>query len=219
MRTAETVTRFVSVCHRTADTGLNSVCFCWNLHAASRARDPFFRSCGRKQLSGLKRANGYRRRMRTDRGCQLGRGEEGNSSNSELGAACLALEDTKKQQDRKPVILLSDSACFLFLSTCGQSTHYSRCVHPTKSSGRGRGRFTLPLTAPLTQVTGRLASNKSASSGRIAMQYQRGHRCTGKTLCNNPTYRHWRNWCSENTGRRFNRITHYRAKTTRHSGM
>ena len=28
-------------------------------------------------------------------------------------AACLALEDTKKQQDRKPVILLSDSACFL----------------------------------------------------------------------------------------------------------
>ena len=46
--------------------------------------------------------------------CQLGRGEEGNSSNrAELGAACLALEDTKKQQDRTPVILLSDSACFL----------------------------------------------------------------------------------------------------------
>ena len=46
--------------------------------------------------------------------CQLGRGEEGNSSNrAELGAACLALEDTKKQQDRKPVIFLSDSACFL----------------------------------------------------------------------------------------------------------
>ena len=38
----------------------------------------------------------------------------GNSSNrAELGAACLALEDTKKQQNRKPVILLSDSACFL----------------------------------------------------------------------------------------------------------
>jgi len=46
--------------------------------------------------------------------CQLGRGEEGNSSNrAELGAACLALEDSKRQQDRKPVILLSDSACFL----------------------------------------------------------------------------------------------------------
>jgi len=46
--------------------------------------------------------------------CQLGRGEEGNSSNrAELGAACLALEDAKMKQDRKPVILLSDSACFL----------------------------------------------------------------------------------------------------------
>ena len=46
--------------------------------------------------------------------CQLGRGEEGNSSNrAELGAACLAIEDSKRQQDRKPVILFSDSACFL----------------------------------------------------------------------------------------------------------
>jgi len=46
--------------------------------------------------------------------CQLGRGEEGNSFNrAELGAACLALEDAKGKQDRKPVILLSDSACFL----------------------------------------------------------------------------------------------------------
>ena len=46
--------------------------------------------------------------------CQLGRGEEGNSSNrAELGAACLALEDSKRQQERKPVILLSDSPCFL----------------------------------------------------------------------------------------------------------
>ena len=45
---------------------------------------------------------------------QLGRGEEGNFSNrAELGAACLALEDAKRIQDRKPVILLSDSACFL----------------------------------------------------------------------------------------------------------
>jgi len=39
--------------------------------------------------------------------CQLGRGEEGNSSNrAELGAACLALEDAKRKQDRKPIILL-----------------------------------------------------------------------------------------------------------------
>ena len=38
--------------------------------------------------------------------CQLGRGEEGNSSNrAELGAACLALEDAKRQQDRKPVMM------------------------------------------------------------------------------------------------------------------
>jgi len=46
--------------------------------------------------------------------CQLGRGEEGNSSNrAELRAACLALEDATRTQDRKPVILLSDSACLL----------------------------------------------------------------------------------------------------------
>jgi len=46
--------------------------------------------------------------------CQLGRGEEGNSSTRpELGAACLALEGPKRKQDRKPIILLSDSACFL----------------------------------------------------------------------------------------------------------
>jgi len=45
--------------------------------------------------------------------CQLDRGEEGNSSNrAELGAACLALQDAKRKQDRKPIILLSDSACF-----------------------------------------------------------------------------------------------------------
>jgi len=38
----------------------------------------------------------------------------GNSSNrAELGAACLALEDVKRKQDRKPIILLSDSACFV----------------------------------------------------------------------------------------------------------
>jgi len=36
--------------------------------------------------------------------CQLGRGKEGNPSNTaELGAACLALEDAKRKQDRKPV--------------------------------------------------------------------------------------------------------------------
>jgi len=46
--------------------------------------------------------------------CRLGRGEEGNFSNrAELGAACLALEDAKRKQDRNPIILLSDSACFL----------------------------------------------------------------------------------------------------------
>ena len=46
--------------------------------------------------------------------CQLGRRGEGNSSyRAELGAACLALEDSKRQQERKPVILLSDSGCFL----------------------------------------------------------------------------------------------------------
>jgi len=49
--------------------------------------------------------------------CQLGRGEEGNSSNrAELGASCLALEGAKRQQDRKPVILPSDSAYFLYSS-------------------------------------------------------------------------------------------------------
>jgi len=48
-------------------------------------------------------------------GCyQLGRGEEGNPPNrAEFGEACLALEDAKRKQDRKPVILLSASACFL----------------------------------------------------------------------------------------------------------
>ena len=46
--------------------------------------------------------------------CQMERGEEGNSSNrAELGAACLALVDAKKKRDRKPIILLSDSACLL----------------------------------------------------------------------------------------------------------
>ena len=44
-----------------------------------------------------------------ERCCQLGRGEEGNSSNrAELGAACLALEDAKRKRDRKPIILLSN---------------------------------------------------------------------------------------------------------------
>jgi len=44
--------------------------------------------------------------------CQLGRGEEGNSSNrAELGAACLALKDAKGRKDRKPMIFLSDYAC------------------------------------------------------------------------------------------------------------
>jgi len=63
---------------------------------------------------GVMGANFYR--LDENRGgcCQLGRGEEDNSSNrAELGAACLALEDAKRKQDRKPEILLSDSACFL----------------------------------------------------------------------------------------------------------
>jgi len=61
---------------------------------------------------------GYYRLDENRRGCfRLGRGEEGNSSNrAELGAACLALEDAKRKQDRKPIILLSDSACFLSTS-------------------------------------------------------------------------------------------------------
>jgi len=43
--------------------------------------------------------------------CQLGRGEEGNSSNrAELGASSLALEDAKDRKVRNPMILLSDSA-------------------------------------------------------------------------------------------------------------
>jgi len=56
----------------------------------------------------------YRKDENRGRCCQLGRGEEGNSSNRvELGVACLALEDAKRKQKRKPVILLSDSACLL----------------------------------------------------------------------------------------------------------
>ena len=62
--------------------------------------------------------------------CQLGRGVEGNSSNrAELGAACLALEDSKKQQDRKPVILLSDSACFLSSSQKWTGEEKSPSMH------------------------------------------------------------------------------------------
>jgi len=45
---------------------------------------------------------------------ELPTGQEGNSPNrADLGAGCLVLEDTKRQQDRKPIILLPDSACFL----------------------------------------------------------------------------------------------------------
>ena len=35
------------------------------------------------------------------------------SNRAELGASCLALEDAKRHQYKKPVILLSDSVCFL----------------------------------------------------------------------------------------------------------
>jgi len=52
--------------------------------------------------------------------CQVGRDEEGNSSKrAELEVACLALEDAKRQQDRNPIIHLSDSACFLSSSQNG----------------------------------------------------------------------------------------------------
>jgi len=55
-------------------------------------------------------------RLSDDRGgcCQLGRGEEGNSSNrAELGTACLALEDAKNKNNRKLIVLPTDSACLL----------------------------------------------------------------------------------------------------------
>jgi len=57
---------------------------------------------------------GYNKLDENRRGCcQLVKGEEGNSSNrGKLGGACLALENAKRKQDRKPIILLSDSACF-----------------------------------------------------------------------------------------------------------
>ena len=84
--------------------------------------------------------------------CQLGRGEEVNSTNRvELGAACLALEDTKRQQDRKPVILLSDSACFLSPSPRrtgeGKSPNYfpllqERRKRSGKNPGRGNSKST-----------------------------------------------------------------------------
>ena len=62
--------------------------------------------------------------------CQLGRGEEGNSLNrAELGAACLALEDSKRQKDRKPVILLSDSACLLSSSQKWTGEGKSPSIH------------------------------------------------------------------------------------------
>ena len=65
--------------------------------------------------------------------CQLGRGEEGNSSNrAELGTACLALGDAERKQDRKPVIVLSDSACFLSSSQkwIGEGKSPSMCGNP-----------------------------------------------------------------------------------------
>jgi len=75
------------------------------VHATDRSNDKGVMGAGYYRLDENKLPGGC---------CQLGRGEEGNSSNrAELGAACLALEDVKRKQDRKPVILLSDSACFL----------------------------------------------------------------------------------------------------------
>jgi len=62
--------------------------------------------------------------------CLLGRGEEGNSSKwAELGAAYLALEDAKRKQDRKPIILLSNSACFLSSSQKWVGEGKSRSMH------------------------------------------------------------------------------------------
>jgi len=74
-------------------------------------------------------------RLHENRGgcCQLGRGEEGNSSNrAELWAACLALEDAKGKEDRKPIIFLSDSACFLSSSQkwIGEQKSPSMWVNP-----------------------------------------------------------------------------------------
>ena len=69
---------------------------------------------------GVMGAGFYRLDENRGRCCQLGREEEGNSSNrAELGAACLALEDAKERKDRKPMILLSDSACLLASSQKG----------------------------------------------------------------------------------------------------
>jgi len=51
------------------------------------------------------------------------------SNRAELGAACLALEDAKKQQDRKPVILISDSACFLSSSLKWTGEEKSPSMH------------------------------------------------------------------------------------------
>jgi len=77
--------------------------FPWAVYATDGSND-----------KGVMGAGYYRLDENREGCCQLGRGEEGNSSNRpELGAACLALEDAKSKQDGKPIILLSDSACFL----------------------------------------------------------------------------------------------------------
>ena len=63
---------------------------------------------------GIMGADFYRLDESRGGSCQLGRGEEGNSLNrAELGAACLALEDAKKREDDRPILLLTASACLL----------------------------------------------------------------------------------------------------------
>ena len=113
LRTAETVTRFASVCNRSADTGLNSVCFCWNLHAASRAL------CLRSLFSELwpetaerpeaAPANGYRRGLAAAAGRRRQCG----------GAAA-----TVRLQRRRYTSLLGGSPVFMSLASRG--VEYSR---------------------------------------------------------------------------------------------
>jgi len=94
--------------------------------------------------------------------CKLGRGEEGNSSNrAELGAACLELEDAKGKENRKLIILLSDSACFLFFPP--KMDRVGKIPFHVGEPGRGhheRHRTTSTRTNR-TRTTYRFHQNKS----------------------------------------------------------
>jgi len=98
--------------------------------------------------------------------------------------------------------------------------HITRDVNtqPSHSDADGGACLTSQLITLPTQVTGRLASNKSASNRRRARKNRYGHRRTGQTLIRNPTYRQWKKWCWRNTGRRLTRVSHSLAKTVRHFG-